>query len=177
MDFSFLWPLLFAGIVFFILKHSADEIAYMSVAVFIVCLLVSLVVAPWQVQFLLLVLVLLGTQRLSQPGDVGVDVGGEQGGFFAGLKNSAKVVDGGRQDAVVSGDEGLHEHLSYRGVDYEVDLPVVEETKQEITGRYRGQVWSSHEVKPSDLPPPVEIKYRGATIKKIEPVEGDEGKV
>lgn len=183
MDFSFLWPLLFAGVVFYVLKHSADEIAYMSVAVFVVCLLVSLAIAPWQMQLLLLVLVLVGTQRLSQSGDVGVDAGGQQKGFFVGLKNRSKVVPGGpvegevRKNAAVLPDEGLHEHLSYRGVDYEVDLPVVEETEREITGTYRGQVWSSHEVKSCEQQQkPVEIKYRGATI-KLQPVEGDEGKV
>ncbi|HEY9810295.1 MAG TPA: DUF4278 domain-containing protein [Halomicronema sp.] len=184
MDFSFLWPLVFAGVVFYVLKHSADEIAYISVAIFLVCLLVSLMIAPWQVQFLLLVLVLLGTQRLSQSGDGEVDDGGEIKDFSVGLKKLSKVVDGvgvnnfgAKKDAPVSGDEVLHEHLSYRGVDYDVDVPVVKETEREITGLYRGQVWSSQEVESSNLPQPsLEIKYRGATI-KIEPVGGDEGKV
>lgn len=183
MDFSFLWPLVFAGVVFYVLKHSADEIAYISVAIFIVCLLVSLMIAPWQVQFLLLVLVLLGTQRLSQSADGGVDDGAEAKDFSVGLKNLSKVVDGvgvknfDVKDGAVSGDESLHEHLSYRGVDYDLDVPVVKETEREITGIYRGQVWSFQEVESSNLPQaPVEIKYRGATI-KIEPVGGDEGKV
>lgn len=181
MDFSFLWPLLFAGVVFYVLKHSADEIAYMSVAVFIVCLLVSLVIAPWQVQLLLLGLVLLSTQRLSQSGDVGVDGKEQSIGFFVGLKNRFKVspgrlVEGVYKSAAVLPDEVLHEHLSYRGVDYDLDLPVVEETKREITGTYRGQVWSSVEVKSSEQEKPVEIKYRGATI-KLQRVEGNEDKV
>lgn len=66
MTLAFLIPL-FAGLVSgYIFKKSTDEIGYLPGAFAIVCFLISLVLAPWEIQLLLLVFVLFITQKLLQ---------------------------------------------------------------------------------------------------------------
>ena len=71
MSWSFTIPLVIALTVAYILKKSADEIAYLAVAILIVSVVLSLVLAPWPIQLLLLALVLLG---LCGPDEEGRDV-------------------------------------------------------------------------------------------------------
>jgi Zn-dependent protease with chaperone function len=64
MALAFLLPL-FAGLVSgYIFKKSTDEIGYLPGAFAIVFFLISLVLAPWEIQLLLLVFVLFITQKL-----------------------------------------------------------------------------------------------------------------
>ena len=103
MPLSFLFPLALALIVAYILKNSADEIAYLSACILVVSLVVSLAIAPWQIQLLLLILVLLSNQRLLQP---------------------SMPLDESQEDKKIK--------LSYRGIDYEPDIPKEEVAEGEI---------------------------------------------
>ncbi|MBW4493379.1 MAG: DUF4278 domain-containing protein [Oscillatoria princeps RMCB-10] len=144
MPWSFTIPLAIALTVAYILKKSADEIAYLAVAILIVSLVLSLVLAPWPIQLLLLALVLLSNQRLSQPG----------------------------QQTVQPEEEDQTIKLSYRGVNYEPAPPAVEVSEGEVTGKYRGQVWRTHQVKNAvAVQPALGLKYRGATVAGLQPVQ------
>ncbi len=105
---------LVAVYIFKVSKNSADEIAYLAASIALVSLVVSLVLAPWPVQLLLLVLVLLKTRQY--------------------LLLSEGIVESQEEEKT---------ELSYRGANYEPTPPKVELTEAEITGKYRGQVWKS----------------------------------
>ena len=94
----------------YIFKHSADEISYLAAAISLVSLLISLVLAPWPIQLLLLILVLLSNRQQALPSDYLVEPQEEE---------KAK--------------------LTYRGVSYEPTPPPVDVTEAEMTGKYRGQ--------------------------------------
>ncbi len=64
MALSFLIPLFTGLITGYIFKKCADEIAYLAGLFAIVSLILSLVLAPWQVQLLLLIVVLIATKKL-----------------------------------------------------------------------------------------------------------------
>ncbi|BAY30712.1 hypothetical protein NIES37_31440 [Tolypothrix tenuis PCC 7101] len=64
MALFFLVPLCTALITGYFVKQSTDEIAYIAGVFGFICFILSLVLAPWQIQLLLLIVVLLGTNRL-----------------------------------------------------------------------------------------------------------------
>ncbi|MDJ0593165.1 MAG: DUF4278 domain-containing protein [Pleurocapsa sp. MO_226.B13] len=54
--------------------------------------------------------------------------------------------------------------LTYRGVNYEYNPPVVETVEGKIGGKYRGLDWRFHNLKKAPvLQPPVNLTYRGVT--------------
>jgi hypothetical protein len=70
--------------------------------------------------------------------------------------------------------------LSYRGVSYEYNPPVVEATETEVGGKYRGLDWRFRNLKkPPMIQPTVNLKYRGfsyqvgttPTTKSVEPAK------
>jgi predicted membrane protein len=69
MPLSFLIPLFTGLITGYIFKKSADEIAYFAGIVAVISLIISLVLAPWEIQLLLLIVVLITTQRLLEKND------------------------------------------------------------------------------------------------------------
>ena len=64
MPSFFLIPLFTGLVTGYIFKKSNDEIAYIAGVFAAVSLILSLVLAPWQIQFGLLVLVLISTNKL-----------------------------------------------------------------------------------------------------------------
>lgn len=139
MPWSFMMTLGIAAAVTYILKNSADEIAYLAVSILLVSLLVSLVIAPWQIQVLLLMLVLLGGRRVSQPS----------------------------RQLIIESEPDKKLKLSYRGVDYEPTAPAEEAKEKEIVGKYRGQIWkigSEQTALIVQQNQALELKYRGASI-------------
>ncbi|BAZ47963.1 hypothetical protein I8748_02530 [Nostoc sp. CENA67] len=66
MPLFFLVPL-FAGLVTgYFSKKCTDEIAYFTGLFTIISLILSLILAPWQIQLVLLVLLIVGSNRLLQ---------------------------------------------------------------------------------------------------------------
>jgi len=150
MAWYFLIPLGIALVVNYILKHSTDEIAYIATAILVVSLIISLVIAPWQLQLLLLILVSVGNLRIWQYNDSGID---------ESLEEQPRI------------------ELSYRGINYEVthqsELATNEsqdesQDESKIIGKYRGQVLKTNPAKPSQSKeqPNFEIKYRGIKVKR-----------
>jgi hypothetical protein len=64
MALSFLIPLFTCLISGYIFKKGVDEITYFAGILAVISLIISLVLAPWQFQLLLLIVVLITTQRL-----------------------------------------------------------------------------------------------------------------
>lgn len=64
MHLFFLIPLTTAVAAGYIFKNSADEMAYLTGLVTLISMILSLVLAPWQLQLLVLMLVLVSTKRL-----------------------------------------------------------------------------------------------------------------
>ncbi|MBD2542944.1 DUF4278 domain-containing protein [Planktothricoides raciborskii] len=148
MAWYFIIPLGLALVVYYILKHATDEIAYIATAILVVSLIVSLVIAPWQFQFLLLLLVLLSNIRIWQ-----------------------KTED--LEDDLSPADPKIN--MSYRGINYEVQpknaIAANEEVKKAemIIGKYRGQVLKTHSPQhtqvQSETTRNFEIQYRGIKVK------------
>lgn len=66
MPLFFLIPLCTALATGYLFKKSTDEIAYLAGVFAAISLILSLVLAPWQIQFGLLITVLIITNRLLQ---------------------------------------------------------------------------------------------------------------
>jgi hypothetical protein len=66
MAFGFLIPLIIGLTSGYFFQKSTDETGYLAGAFAIVSFLISIVLAPWEIQLLLLVFVLFVTQKLLQ---------------------------------------------------------------------------------------------------------------
>ncbi|QKQ72484.1 hypothetical protein [Nostoc sp. TCL240-02] len=66
MPLFFLIPLCTALATGYLFKKSTDEIAYLAGVFAAISLILSLILAPWQIQFGLLIAVLIITNRLLQ---------------------------------------------------------------------------------------------------------------
>ena len=69
MPLFFLIPLCTALASGYLFKKCSDELAYLTGVLTIVSLVLSLVLAPWQIQLVLLIVVLLTTNKLLRNND------------------------------------------------------------------------------------------------------------
>jgi membrane protein implicated in regulation of membrane protease activity len=144
MSWFFMFPLGTFLVAVYIFKNSAEEITYLSACIAGVSLLLTLVSAPWQLQCLLLMFVLLSTRGQS-------------------LSSQPPA----QSQSQVQSQEDETTKLVYRGANYEATPPTVEKPEGESTGKYRGQFWKVHNPLKAPVPqPPLSIKYRGAKVSK-----------
>ncbi len=73
MVLAFLLPLLTALVSGYLFQKSTDEIGYLAGGIAIISFVISLILAPWEIQLLLLVVVLVSTQKLIQQNDYKFD--------------------------------------------------------------------------------------------------------
>jgi predicted membrane protein len=66
MNLFFLIPLTASLLASYICKNSADELAYLTAVIAAASLILSLVIAPWQLQLLVIAFVLVSTKKLLQ---------------------------------------------------------------------------------------------------------------
>jgi hypothetical protein len=160
MAWYFIIPLGIALVVNYILKHATDEIAYIATAILVVSLVISLMMAPWQLQGLLVLLVLVSNIRIWQKDEDAIDE----------FTEPEQNINGRGSDSVASVPD-----LSYRGINYKVSsksqAAVDEELNKPktIIGKYRGQLLKSYSPKniqgqPTENPN-FEIQYRGVKVK------------
>ncbi|WGV24096.1 hypothetical protein QI031_20120 [Halotia branconii CENA392] len=64
MPLFFLIPLFTGLATGYLSKKCNDEVAYLIGLFTIICLVLSLVLAPWQIQLVLLILIIISTNRL-----------------------------------------------------------------------------------------------------------------
>ncbi|RCJ22118.1 hypothetical protein A6S26_22395 [Nostoc sp. ATCC 43529] len=69
MGLFFLIPLCTALATGYLFKKSTDEVAYLAGVFAAISLILSLVLAPWQIQFGLLIIVFMITNKLLQQND------------------------------------------------------------------------------------------------------------
>ncbi|HEY9649318.1 MAG TPA: DUF4278 domain-containing protein [Coleofasciculaceae cyanobacterium] len=136
MSLLFLIPVAIFLIAAYVFKNSTDEMAYLAATISLVSLVISLFIAPWQIQLLLLMLVLFSNLGQRRP--------------------SNQAVESHEQEKST---------LLYRGANYELPPVQLEGTSMEITGKYRGRVWRSHDVVnvPSEAQS-FNLKYRGVSV-------------
>lgn len=138
MNFSFMIPLTIVFVATYFLKKSSDEIVYLCGLVIVICLLFSLVLAPWQIQLLLLVIAAFSTIKLRQPNQTITEI---------------------ELDKKPS--------LLYRGSNYEHNASNpnnIEVADADLEGKYRGQVWKNHHKEEVAIPHTFHLTYRGATV-------------
>ncbi|MFP4100033.1 MAG: DUF4278 domain-containing protein [Coleofasciculus sp.] len=113
--------------------------AYLAAAIALVSLVVTLCLAPWQIQLLLLILVIFSNHRRSS-------------------SSSQPVTESSLPDE-------NNVKLVYRGVNYDLSPAQVEVTEDEVIGKYRGQALRVHHlVKPPATSTLLPLKYRGVSV-------------
>jgi membrane protein implicated in regulation of membrane protease activity len=70
----FIISLVISLMAYYVFEHSADEISYLSAAISLVGLLVSIISAPWQLLLLLLLLVAIAGKQLWSPQKANTDL-------------------------------------------------------------------------------------------------------
>jgi Domain of unknown function (DUF4278) len=147
MRLLFLIPLTIGLVAGYISQRATEDIAYLTGAVAAICLIVSLLVAPWQFQLALLVLVILSIrsswQQLANKRE-GEETPDEGAGDFA---DSFSIADGeilAPSEAHRYADpaeSATDKERKYRGVSYQPTAPICEVTEGAIAGKYRGTPW------------------------------------
>jgi hypothetical protein len=101
----------------YIFRHSSDGLTFVAASILIISFFLSLLVAPWPIEFLLLILVVLSNRRqllapesLAQPQQ----------------EDETKI------------------QLSYRGAKYQSTAAPANNSTGKITGKYRGHDWRVH---------------------------------
>jgi membrane protein implicated in regulation of membrane protease activity len=136
MSYLFLLPLLTAAIAAYFWQRSSDEIAYLTSAATVLSLVLSLILAPWQIQLLILLTVVIIVTLLWQ---------GREQAESASVATTETSVE-----------------KKYRGATY-IEPTTVEVQVKEREGKYRGaDVKITNN--PSVATPirPSSLKYRGA---------------
>jgi len=139
MRWLFLVPLATGVISGYISQKASDDITYLTAAITVISLFLSLVLAPWQVQLGLLLLVLLLVGQIWQ-------------------KNNSH-----QQEAKIPKSDSEKKYL-YRGVTYSQDRPQPETMAEDAAGKYRGVALNITAKKTARTPSTKPRKYRGVTI-------------
>jgi hypothetical protein len=149
MRFVFTIPLLTGLLAGYIARKSDAEIAYLTSVLAIVSLLISLLLAPWQLQFLLLLVVFAIVRQ-----------------FWLKIESQSQLASSQTENDKIR---------QYRGVTYAQDSPAPPVTTNEkIQKHYRGVSYEASTEKllePSTPQPKSVLKYRGVSI--IPPTEGE----
>ncbi|MGK7933426.1 MAG: DUF4278 domain-containing protein [Microcystaceae cyanobacterium] len=146
MRWLFLIPLLMGIISGYVSYYLMDEIAYFTGAFSLICLLVGLFTAPWELQLFILVLVLIAVR-------------------FLWIKlNSPKPED---EKLAEEEESNASNHRTYRGIAYpsqEVEEQIGIETVKK--GTYRGIPWQNNQEPVKSAPNRLRFirKYRGIPL-------------
>lgn len=129
MPLFFLIPLFICVITGYIFKKCSDEVGYLAGLFAIISLVFSLILAPWEIQVLLLVVVLVTTNKLLQQNEYQLKF--EQRG------------DNYHQNQIAPPPETVKKELNrqYRGTNYQLDIVGTEIIEEEVKGNYRGTPW------------------------------------
>lgn len=138
MNFTFMIPLSIVLVATYFIKKSEDEIVYLCGIVVVIGLVLSLILAPWQIQLLLLIIAGISTLKL------------------------------GKQNPTIEIESENKSSLQYRGSNYEhnqSNSDKVEVVETDLAGKYRGQVWKNHPSETAKIPQTFHLTYRGASTK------------
>ncbi|MEB3214871.1 MAG: DUF4278 domain-containing protein [Nostocales cyanobacterium 94392] len=135
MPLFFLIPLFICVITGYIFKKCSDEVGYLAGLFAIISLVLSLILAPWEIQVLLLVVVLVTTKKLLQQNEYQLKFEERDHNYH--------------QNQTVSPSETVKKEVTrqYRGTNYQVDIVNTEIIEEEVKGKYRGTPWIIRRVK------------------------------
>ncbi len=158
MHLLFLIPLTTSLIAVYISQQQADnEIGYLTGALTVISLVISLILAPWQLQLLILFLAIISVRRFWQQL--------ENGSEFKEAADELLKTNVSLQPApsTINGTDGKL-IKKYRGVSYELtpSLPTVPQDK--IEGKYRGTSVQSVQAEDTVSAPKANLKYRGISL-------------
>jgi hypothetical protein len=158
MSLLFLIPLATGLVTGYIFKNSAEEMEYLPDLVTAVSLILSLILAPWQLQILVLLLVIISVRRLLQ-----------QHEYRMAPKNNTqeKLNELSVTDKATPATDGVAKREKvgkYRGANYELTSATAQVPEGEIAGKYRGAPCRIRHHQQVPLQPTFELKYRGASI-------------
>ncbi|MGA1622687.1 MAG: DUF4278 domain-containing protein [Synechocystis sp.] len=149
MEFSFLLPLGIGLIVGYKSLGSNHDIAHIVAVFAVINLLISLLLAPWEIQIILLVVVAIAVRLLW-------------------IKFESK----GESDSSAALADSQLSKLQYRGIGYQApetsDVSEKKASQEKVVKCYRGINYQSPEssaAAPPELPKTV-IKYRGKEVKQ-----------
>lgn len=154
MRLLFLIPLATGLVAGHISQKSADEISYLTGVFTFLSLLLSLILAPWQIQVVLLLVAIFSARK-----------------FWVKVTSpeQEKIDDLDTRDrvATVSPNSNLNQVVRrYRGVNYETHHPSGNFTEVDQTEKYRGQTCQVHQFKQTVKEfPKSALKYRGISLK------------
>lgn len=132
MPLFFLLPLSICVITGYIFNKCSDEVGYLAGLFAIISLVLSLILAPWEIQVLLLVVVLVTTKKLLQRNEYKLKF--EQSGTNYQTVPQPKTA---KREVT----------RQYRGANYQVNIGNTELISEEVTGKYRGIPWVIRRVK------------------------------
>lgn len=164
MRLIFLIPLTTGLLVGHIAQKSADEIAYLTGAFALINLLLSLILAPWQIQLLLLILVILTARQfwLKLEARIQPDALEKEEPTQVGIFNDATATGATTNSTPNQANKVVRQ---YRGVSYETNSPTIPLADTEKVGKYRGKslpVGQPQQVRRKL--PKLAIKYRGISL-------------
>jgi hypothetical protein len=159
INVGFVIPLAIGLVAAYIAKKSNDDLAYLGIVIAIVSLILGIVLAPWQVQLFLFVLVFVGARQLWLPSSRHST--SEE--FTAETIAQNTVTPSPEKTRSVSNKTDGKMLRTYRGVSYEVSVASEPKTPKEIGGTYRGKPWTTRNQQTLDkeLISHSELKYRG----------------
>ncbi len=132
-------------------KHTSEEISYLMGSLTFFSLLLSLILAPWQIKLIILIIVIISIHRFWQHIGSDKELETEQ----QTLKKSQHSEDS----------KQLKIESKYRGVAYQPHPETAKVVEEELTGKYRGHPYHITHHQPHSTPQPqFELKYRGVNI-------------
>jgi hypothetical protein len=155
MRLLFLIPLGTGLILTYLSRSFEEEVVYLINVLTIISFSLSLIIAPWQIQLFILVVLLIKIQR-----------------FLPKIKDeSLEVKTENPQSNQVE-----NRTIKYRGVTYKLHSTETSITEGEIVGKYRGRVLHSHKLQDNlDLKQKsnqkYHLKYRGVNVNNSEKAE------
>ncbi|GAB4238750.1 MAG: hypothetical protein Kow0049_25670 [Stanieria sp.] len=143
----FLIPLLLGLVAGYISQNADTEIAYLTTTISVVSLFASIIIAPWQIQLLILLIVMLGAKQLWQRNEnkFNLEISEPEQTQQSPLENNNQ--------------------RKYRGVSYQKTTSEEQSVDNTVARKYRGISWTKHNV-PANPPakPKSELKYRGNRV-------------
>jgi hypothetical protein len=159
MTWWFIIPLAIGLLMAYFWKKAPDELGYLVGSAMIIALLLSVILAPWQIKILLLIpVVLSSSQLLDSPQTV----------VAQGEKNTLNKEENKPIPELNTSE------LTYRGSHYQSAPEPGALTPKEIQGKYRGGIWTVSPRKQETIELPEKMKYRGASVKKSVTVKSAE---
>jgi predicted membrane protein len=139
MTLLFVIPIFTGLVAGYIFKKSTDEIGQIIGVVAAISLALGLILAPWQVQLLLLIVVFVSTKKLLQQNEYKLK---------SQEKDQEQLNNHQNQELISSQAQKIETEaiLKYRGSNYQAPDVNVEIQDREVVGRYRGIPWRMHQV-------------------------------